>query len=98
MERIPVTNEERDLVFELAMGMPQVLHMIGHIRLICMDAQNMDYMNILRWLKRNNLKGWELKSWMEDKQRGSLLQAIAYVRKEVHSDFSVKKIYAIKPI
>lgn len=92
-----VTNEERELVLEICEGLSELIHLIGHIRIICDDAQDMDYMDILRWFKRQNLKGWNLRSWMLDKHDGSILRAIAFARKQVHSDFAVKRIFA-KPI
>lgn len=92
--RAAVTNEERDLVFELAGGQPQIIQLIGHIRVISIDAHDVGYMEILRWLKRQNLKGANLVQWMAEKHDNSILRAIAFVRMKVHSDFGIKKIYA----
>ena len=81
-------------MFELAGGQPQIIQLIGHIRVISIDAHDVGYMEILRWLKRQNLKGANLVQWMAEKHDNSILRAIAFVRMKVHSDFGIKKIYA----
>ena len=96
-KREPISNEERELVFEISEGLPQLIKLIGHMRIICQDAKDVGYMDILRWLKRNNLKGLNFWQWFNEKQDGSILRAIAFVRMKVHSDFGIKKIFA-KPI
>ena len=92
--RVPITNEERELVFELCEGVPSIIHLIGAIRVVAADTRDVDYMGILRWMKRQNLKGSNLWSWFHEKQDGSILQAIAFARKNMHSDFGIKKIFA----
>ncbi len=89
-----ITNEERELVFEIAGGVPELIPLIGHIRIIAQDAKDVGYMDMLRWLKRQNLKGANLREWIAEKQGGSILQAIAFIRMKVHSDFGIKKIFA----
>jgi hypothetical protein len=96
----PVTNEERELVMEICEGSPDLVKFIGHMRIICMDARDTGfdgYMDILRWCRRNNLKGLNFQQWFKEKQDGSILKAIAFVRMKVHSDFGIKKIFA-KPL
>lgn len=90
-----VTNEERDLVFEIANGNSQLILLIGHMRMISMDARDLDYIQMLRWLKSQNLIGLKLKEWMREKQNDSILQAIAFIRMRIYSGHAVKKIYAI---
>lgn len=89
-----ISNEERELVFEIAGGLPELIPLIGHMRIIAHDAHQVGYMDMLRWLKRQNLKGANFRQWLAEKQDGSLLQAIAFIRMKVHSDFGIKKIYA----
>jgi hypothetical protein len=89
-----ITNEERELVFEIAGGMPELIPLIGHIRIIAQDAKDVGYMDMLRWLKRQNLKGANFREWLKEKHDGSILQAIAFIRMKVHSDFGIKKIFA----
>lgn len=96
--RVAVTNEERDLVFAIAEGLPELIHIIGQIRIISIDAQNVGYMEILRYLVREKLTGLNFWGWFREKHDGSVLRAIAFIRMKVHSDFAVRKIYAIKPI
>lgn len=92
-----VTQEERDLVFAVADGVPALIPLIGHIRIIAQDARDVSYMDILRWLYKNRITGQTMVEWMREKHDGSPLRAIAFVRMKVHSDFGVKKIFA-KPI
>lgn len=93
-QRVPITNEERELVFEIVSGVPQLIYTIGQIRIIAIDAKDVGYMDILRYFKKQKLTGWNLVQWLKEKQDGSLLQAIAFVRQRVHSDFGIRKIYA----
>ena len=96
--RIPISPEERDLVFEISAGIPQIIHLIGHMRMVCMDAKDISYLDILRWLNKNKLKGPVLLSWLAEKQDNSMLRAIAYIRMKAYSDFKVKPLIAIRPI
>lgn len=90
-----VTNEERDLVFFIVNGDPNLIPLIGHIRVICLDSRDLDYMAVLRWLKKENLVGMKLKEWMREKQRDSILQAIAFIRMKLYSGHQTKKIFAL---
>ena len=91
-KRILITPEERDLVFEISQGIPKIIHLIGHMRMVCADARDISYMDILRWLNKQNLKGPVLLSWLADKQDNSMLQAIAHIRMKAYSDFKVKPL------
>lgn len=84
-------------MFAVADGVPQLIPMIGHMRIIAQDAKDVSYMDMLRWLKRNKITGTTLKVWMDEKHDGSLLRTIAFIRMKVHSDFGIRKIFA-KPI
>ena len=90
----PVTNEERELVFAVADGVPELIPILGHIRVITSTARDLNFLEILRWLKKEKIKGYELKYWMDHKHDGSILRAIAFIRMKVHSDFGIKKIFA----
>lgn len=95
-----ITSEERFLVFEVAQGNPDIIRTIAHIRIICLDAKDtgfQGYIDILKWLNRNRIRGFELLHWIREKHENSLLRTIAFVRMKVHSDFGIKKIYA-KPL
>ncbi len=94
---MPVTNEERDLVFEIASGQPELIKYIGWIRMLAQDVKDVEYFDMLRWLKRNGCTGWKFRELIQVRCEGSVLQAIAFIRKEVHSDFGIKKLFA-KPI
>ena len=89
-----VTNEERELVFEIAQGNPNLIRFIGHMRVISQDAKQVGYMDILRYMKRQHLKGDSLVEWITEKHQGSLLNAIATLRQKAYSDFKVRKIFA----
>jgi 5,10-methenyltetrahydromethanopterin hydrogenase len=93
-----VTNEERDLVFSIAQGNPQILQFIGHLRLISMDAKQVEYMDIIRWMNKNGMRGDTLIGWIDEKQDGSILNAISALRQKAYSDYKKRKIYAKKII
>ena len=95
MKQMTVTNEERELVMEISDGRPDVAYKIGWIGIICLDANRLDYMSSLRWLKKENLKGCNFISWMNQKQGGSLLGVLTHARKQIHRDFKVRKIFAV---
>lgn len=93
-----VTNEERDLVFEIAGGNPNILQFIGHMRVISLDAHGIDYLYILRYMKREKLCGHNFSQWFIEKHDKSMLNAISDLRRKAHSDFKKRKIFAKRVI
>ena len=91
-----ITNEERDLVFEIADGNPHLIQFIGHMRIISEDAKDVSYMDILKWMRMNGYKGCSLISWIKEKHQDSILNAIADLRRKTFKDFKVRKIFANK--
>lgn len=95
-ESAPVTTEERELVMELCEGLPEAIHLIGWMRIIAQDFRDVNYMDLLRWLKKENLKGWNLKMFMTEKFDGSMGQTITFIRQKIHSDCKARPLFLAK--
>jgi hypothetical protein len=92
--KIRISQEERDLAFAIMGGVPQIALLIGQMRIISQDAESVPYMDILRYMKSQNLVGWNLYEWWKDKHENSVLGAIADLRQRANKEYKLRKIFA----
>lgn len=92
--QISILPIERDLILMVADGNMQVLPWIYQFRSIWHKAQDIPWLDILKYLIKERITGNEFLVWMEVKQKRSPVNAMAFLRQKVFNDHKKKNIFA----
>lgn len=92
-----VTEIERDLIFEVSQQNPKAIQLIYSIRSVwAMSKGDFPYLDSLRWLIRNQIKGKIFIEFMEEKFDNGVVGACSYLRQKVNSEYKKRPFFAGK--
>ena len=88
-----LTDEQRDLIFAVADCSQPVIYKLYEMFAACKVSMMLDFTSSLKWLVKNKITGQDFLTWFSEKQKGSVLQALSYIRKEHFNDVKCRPIY-----
>jgi hypothetical protein len=89
-----LTNQEADLVGRIAEGDKDALIYIYMMRESCRVAKQLDYIQILSYLRRNKIVGNRFLEWVIVEHNRAIVRALADARMKMTKDYKMKAVIA----
>jgi hypothetical protein len=99
MKQPSITDRERDMIMDIIKGDARLLPHIYNLRTIWVESgYDFPYMATLYYLRRQGLTGDLLAQFLQEKFAFGPVNAAAYFRKKVKSEFKLRPIYGNRQV
>lgn len=88
----PITPYERELFFQVMNDHSQACMPLYLMRRACALSRETDFIETLKWLKRNNIRGVEFVAWFNSK--GGAINATAVARRSILRDLETRSMFS----
>lgn len=92
----PLDPREIDAVWEVCQGNAAAMNWIFHIRNLHLQARDVPYIEILKWLKSNGYVGDIFVDWIQNKFDNSPMELVKFVRMKLMTDVKTRPVLARK--